>query len=380
MTQSTMSVLDEHLALVSVHVGSFAGYRRATREHIAAMGGSLPQSAAVTEGSIKVFPCEPLRPFATIRRQIARTIEAKGVRALGSGAVFAVPRTALPEIETALDQAAQDFEKEKAALDANYETLFEAHVLANPEAAAIIRTLKVERAAAIGKLHFGSSVFQIVPVLREGEDPAKGVADIVAGLARQLFEEVAAEMGQLAKSDGFAVKGRVGQKALRPIRTAVAKMRGLAFLDPCINGAIAFIGEVLSGLPQQGYIEDAGGLRPFSTLRRLVDILADADELANAAGRASNAVPAAEILFPPVVPPAPAEAVQTEAEADPKAEVAVSPPSPSAAEPAPEPGLETVEAPSPAMTVPPPRGNLPPLPSAMGIPAPGSGGHAWLRF
>ena len=53
-------VLTDKLTLISVNIATFSGYRRATRDHIKALGGSLPASAAITEGSIKVFPGEQL--------------------------------------------------------------------------------------------------------------------------------------------------------------------------------------------------------------------------------------------------------------------------------------------------------------------------------
>ena len=83
-------VLNEKLTLVSINISTFSGYRRATREHIAALGGSLPASAAITEGSIKVFPCDGTKALQTVRRGIFRKLQAKGVRALGSQNVFAV--------------------------------------------------------------------------------------------------------------------------------------------------------------------------------------------------------------------------------------------------------------------------------------------------
>ena len=140
-----------------------------------------------------------------------------------------------------------------SALDQDYETVFEQHVADNPEAATIIRSLKVERAAALAKCQFSHKFFKIVPIGRPG-DADEGVADIVRGLGRQLFEEVAEEMARFADNAAFT-KQRVGQKSLRPIKAVVAKMRGLAFLDPAADGAIALVQDTLASLAQHGYIE-----------------------------------------------------------------------------------------------------------------------------
>ena len=77
-------VLNEKLTLVSINISTFSGYRRATRDHIAALGGSLPASAAITEGSIKVFPGDGTKALQTVRRGVFRKLQAKGVKALGS--------------------------------------------------------------------------------------------------------------------------------------------------------------------------------------------------------------------------------------------------------------------------------------------------------
>ena len=102
-------VLTDKLTLISVNIATFSGYRRATRDHIKALGGSLPASAAITEGSIKVFPGDGTKELQTVRRSVFRNLQARGVRALGSQNVFAVLTTDLPEIEKEMADAQQEF-------------------------------------------------------------------------------------------------------------------------------------------------------------------------------------------------------------------------------------------------------------------------------
>lgn len=302
------AVLDDKLALVTVTIKCYSGYRRATREYIQELGGSLPDSAAVTEGSIKVFPNERLNPFSTLRRSVFRKIAAKGVKALGSGNTFAVPRDALHTIEAALVEAREEFEKELGVLDANYEAYFEEHVKANQEAEVILRKLGIPKAVALTRFGFDSHIFKIVPIKKEGEG-AKSVSSLVEGLARQLFEEVAAEADKLLeKSDAFTRHQKAGQKTIRPIKDALTKMKGLEFLDPVIGGGIQLIEDVLSSLPQTGYIEDSPFAKPFSTLRRLLEVMSDVDDYLDASGRVRNGIPANEVLFPPA--PVTVQAVQ----------------------------------------------------------------------
>jgi hypothetical protein len=297
-------VLNEKLTLVSINISTFSGYRRATREHIAALGGSLPASAAITEGSIKVFPCEGTKALLTVRRGVFRKLQAKGVKALGSQSVFAVLTDELPEIEKDINDAQAEYVAERNALEANYDQIFDGHVAANPEAETIIRSLKVDRATAIAKCRFSSDVFKIAPFIREGQSEEEGVESIVRGLGRQLYEEIASEMEKLLKSDPFAVNHKVGQKSLRPLKAAIQKMKKLSFLDPSVEGAITLIGDILKALPQEGYIQG----QSFVALERLVEVMSDTDQLLNAASKVKNGVPACDVLFPPV----PVQAVEVE--------------------------------------------------------------------
>lgn len=303
---STSNILDDKLALVSVSIGTFGGYRRATRAMIAELGGSLPDCSAVTEGSIKVFPNKPMKPFGTARRKVFRAIASIGIKALGSRTVFAIPKAKLPAVEKLLADAHAQHAADVAGLERQYDTLFDQHVADNPAAAAIIQGLKVPRATAIAKMHFTHNVFQISPVVREGQDPNQGVQSLVAGLARQVFEEVADAMQKVAESDPLIGKIKAGQRTLRPIKAQVTKMQGLSFLDKAIDDAIQFIGAVLATLPTEGYIEDTVTAKSFSTLQRLVELLSDPDDIFDAAGKTANGLTAAAILFPPKAVPAPA--------------------------------------------------------------------------
>ena len=289
-------VLTDKLTLISVNIATFSGYRRATRDHIKALGGSLPASAAITEGSIKVFPGDGTKELQTVRRSVFRNLQARGVRALGSQNVFAVLTTDLPEIEKEMADAQQEFIQKTADLDASYELVFEAHVAANPEAEAIIRSLKVDKAVALSKCRFSTDVFKIAPFVRPGQTVEEGIEGMVRGLGRQLYSEISLEMVKLLKNEAFE-KQRVGQKTLRPIKAAIQKMQKLAFLDDSVNSAVLFTQTIMSTLPQEGYIIG----QPFVTLEKLVETMADVDLFVNAAGKVQNGASACDVLFPPVL-------------------------------------------------------------------------------
>ena len=303
-------VLNEQITLVSVNISTFSGYRRATREHIKSLGGSLPMCNAITEGSIKVFPVDGTKDLQSIRRSVFRKLQSQGIRALGSQNVFAVVTDDLPEIEKEIETAEAEFADAVTTLSAEYDNIFEDHVKVNATAETIIRSLKVDRVDAIARCRFSTNVFKISPFVREGESEEESVEGIVRGLGRQLYEEVSAEMEKLSKNEAFE-RQKVGQKTLRPIKAAVAKMTKLSFLDPTVLGAVNLIQDTLKSLPSEGYITG----QPFSTLVRLVDILSDTDELVNAASKVTNGIAACDVLYPnepvleAVTEPAPAEEV-----------------------------------------------------------------------
>lgn len=302
-------VLDDKLALVSLSFAMFGGYRRATPEHIKKLGGKLPKSKAITEGSIKIFPNGALTDFCTIRRGLFRDIGKMAIKALDSRSVFAVPRSELPAVEKLIADAAQEYSDAVAQLDANYDALFEKHVAANQEAEAIIRSLKVERVDAVAKCHFKEHIFQIKPFVREGESKEEGVDAIVRGLGRQLFEEVAMEMVKLEENDAFK-RSKVGQKSLRPIKAAMEKLQKFTFLDEAVQGAIDLAANTLAMLPREGYIEGA----EFKTLQRLVQVMSDTDELVNAASKVKNGIQVIDVLFPQLTAPQPQPVQKAEEE------------------------------------------------------------------
>jgi hypothetical protein len=310
-----MNVLNEKMTLISINISTFSGYRRATREHIAALGGTLPTSGAITEGSIKVFPCDGTKALQTARRGIFRKLQSRGIKSLGSQNVFSVLTSELPEIEKEIADAEAEYVAERATLEADYEQIFEAHVAANPEADAIIRSLKVDRVTAIAKCRFAKDIFRIAPFVREGESEQECVDGIVRGLGRQLYEEISADMEKLLKNDAFATNQRVGQKSLRPLKSAIQKMAKFSFLDSSVEGAITMVSDILKSLPQEGYIEGQW----FVTLERLVEVMSDTDTLLNAASKVKNGVPVCNVLFPPapalvVEAPVVEEVVQSAAE------------------------------------------------------------------
>jgi hypothetical protein len=289
-------VLSEKLTLVSLNISVFSGFRRATRENIAALGGSLPQSKAITEGSIKIFPCDGTKALLSVRRSLFRKLQSAGIGSLGSKNVFAVLADELPEIEREISRARSMFDASRNDLYSNYDQIFEAHVQDNIEAEKIIRSMKVGRDEAVARCRFSTDVFRIAPFVREGQSNEEGVEGIVQGLGRKLYEELSEDMASLLKHEAFATRRRVGQKTLRPLKAQIEKLKKFIFLDPSVDGAIQLMNETLGQLPLEGYVED----QQFLMLEKLIEVMSDPDTLLNAASRVKNGIATCDVLFPPL--------------------------------------------------------------------------------
>jgi hypothetical protein len=127
---------------------------------------------------------------------------------------------------------------------------------------------------------------------------------MVRGLARQLYLEVADSMSDmLLKHEGYSA-GKLSQKSLRIIRAQSKKMNDLTFLHDSIAGSVQLIEDVLASMPKSGYIEG----RDFAILKRLVSVMADADDMLSAGAKRLSGEAAADVLFPPVAAVAKASA------------------------------------------------------------------------
>lgn len=307
------TILDENAAQVTVSRSKFGRYRRANQSLIARLGGSLPE--LVTEGSVPIFPpTEAERRMDSLIRATVREISRYGVKRSGGGTSFIVPVTKVDVVQQLLDATAPKFAACVAEIERDYDRTFDLYVtnvengytdssgkrhLPSPEGAMVVREMRVDRQLAISKYNFEGEITSYAPLNREGRDRAKDVASMVAGLSRQLFNEVSEAMVELLESDSI-VRGKAGQKTLRPIKSALEKLQGFLFVDPrMVKGCIDFIEAVIATLPQNGWIEDKGSDTPFTTLKKLVETLADEDKLLDAASRVANGIKAADVLFPP---------------------------------------------------------------------------------
>ena len=95
----------------------------------------------------------------------------------------------------------------------------------------------------------------------------------MGGLAAQLRREVAQQI-KTAWESSFEGRISVGQKALRPIRSALEKAKGLMFLDGGLGPIIESVEKTLSGLPRTGELQG----RDFAAVCGAIHILSGIPE------------------------------------------------------------------------------------------------------
>lgn len=303
---STNEITDK-IAVVSVDIGFFGAYRRATEEDIKALGGVVPDSNVLTKGSKRIFPNydELLRDeqtargvanpdtFGSVKKDVDRFLWKRGTRLVGKGG-WVISMDVVDEVLEKLKSGSIIVDSLKSTLEANYDAWLEGHIQANSKEEAIIRQSARPCAEAIAKFRFQWDVYKIVPLGAKGGSDLESMA---TGLTAQLFTEVSVA-AKAAMEKSFKGKEKVGQKAMHQIQACGDKMRHLHFLDPKVEGAIQMMTHVLGSLPQTGYIENTPGNDCFSRLHRLVDLMTIPTKFEEAGKRIADGETADDVLRP----------------------------------------------------------------------------------
>lgn len=289
-----LEYLQSKIVLVSITIKSFSGYKRATAEHIQRMGGHLPASKAITEGSIKIFPEDHLKPLTAVRRTVLRKLQSLGIKALNASNVIAIHADDLPAAEKLINEAKGDFDVALDDFVKNYETNFEAHAKANPEAADIIRSLKKDVTDASASFKFFYQFFTIQPKPTQGESEEDSVEALISQLGGQLYEEIAEGVRKVFTSKAIQLQ-RVNQRTMNYFHGLASKMEKMQFLDPSLEGAVKLAKDILGSLPSEGIISG----NDFLTFFKLAEIMSDAEDFLNAASKVRKGTPPCDVIFPP---------------------------------------------------------------------------------
>ena len=210
-------------------------------------GSELPPEKLASLGSKRVMNPEALAPFARLKRRAERESLAVGTRFIGG---YAVPKEKVGHLMSVLASIREEYLKAKDDFLAEYNQTVEAWIKDNPGWEDAIRRSVESEQYVREQLQFSIRVFQVQPV----EGHKDGLEQEMGGLAAQLRREVAQQI-KTAWESSFEGRISVGQKALRPIRSALEKAKGLMFLDGGLGPIIESVEKTLSGLPRSGEIQ-----------------------------------------------------------------------------------------------------------------------------
>lgn len=231
-----------------------------------AHGSELPPGKLASLGNKRVMNPAALAPFAKLKRRAEREVLNIGTRFIGG---FAVPKGRVGELMDSLAVIKEEFLREKELFLADYNQTVAKWIAANPGWEEVIRRSVESEQRVCDQLQFNVRVFQVRPVAAHQD----GLQEEVGGLGTQLRREIAQQV-KAAWEFSYAGRVEVSQKALRPIRSALGKARGLLFLDGGLGPIIESVEETLVALPRSGAI----GGRDFAALCGAIHILSGIPE------------------------------------------------------------------------------------------------------
>lgn len=247
----------------------------------------IPPEDLASLGSKKIVSPEDIAIFGTLKKRAERALEAVGVKFLGG---YAIPDHVVETVSKEIADIQGEFRVAKKNFMAVYDHVVQDWIDAHPEWGNIIRAAITPREEVERQLRFDFQAFKVNPVEVSGSSQNTGLEKKVGGLGDRLFFEIGKQAEQ-AWDLSFKGKGKVSQKALRPIRAMRDKLFGLSFLDPRVMPVIDRIEKVLDHLPKSGPIEG----NDLDALTGLVLLLSNPDKMREhgAASRAAAFSPAA---------------------------------------------------------------------------------------
>lgn len=246
-----MKVL-ENMVCFFLDIRLWTGRKKLRPEDIKARAGAIPPEKLASLGSKRICDPKELAPFSALKKRAERACEARGIKFLGG---YAVPEARAEELLLELESIEDEFQREKEAFLARYDQALEAWIAENSEWAGIIRAATEPVKTVARQLQCGHQCFKIGTVSPDAGDAINaGLSRKVGAMGDRLVFEVSRDAEKIWEGS-LRGKERVTQKALRPIKTLLDKVKGLAFLD----GRAALLADKLEAgleaLPKHGPIE-----------------------------------------------------------------------------------------------------------------------------
>lgn len=271
------AVLDQ-VILVNLDVTLWSGRTKVRPQDLVAVQGQLPPEDLASLGHKKTIDPVELRPFNSLKKEMERACLEVGTRFLGG---YAVPEDHFDALAEKLRNILVRAGEAKTKLLSTYDARIEGWINKHQKWGNIIRRAVVPSAVVASRIQFDWTAVRVSPATTGNGEVAGNAEAKANGLGSQLFREVA-QAARETYGKSYEGKGKVGQRAVRPIKTIRKKMESLRFLDRRIGPICKEVDSVLEMLPKTGDIED----NEFLALRGLVILLSDEESLKRSGAKA----------------------------------------------------------------------------------------------
>lgn len=271
------AVLDQ-VILVNLNVTLWSGRTKIRPQDLVAVQGKLPPEDLASLGHKKTIDPVELRPFNSLKKEMERACLEVGTRFLGG---YAIPEDHFDALAAKLQNIVDRAADAKSKLLSTYDARIEGWINKHQKWGDIIRRAVVPSPVVASRIKFEWTAVRVSPAVT-GDGQLAGSTEAQAnGLGSQLFREVA-QAARETYGKSYEGKSKVGQRAVRPIKTIRKKMESLRFLDRRIGPICKEVDAVLEKLPKTGDIEDS----EFLALRGLVILLSDEDNMKRSGAKA----------------------------------------------------------------------------------------------
>ena len=268
---SDIRILDNLLAL-NLNVSLWSARRKMSQEDLG--GAELPPEDLASLGSKRIADPENLKVFGTLKARAFNYLDRHGVRFMSG---WAIPEEKAGEIVQELLNIRTEFQKEKEAFLAGYDQNVQAWIEKHHQWGEIIRNSLVGPDYVRARMDFCWQLYKVAPLEKHTDNTAvleAGLAEEVQGLGGTLFDEVAKSADDIWRRV-YHGKTEVTHKALSPLRTLHAKLKGLSFVEPHVAPVADIVQAALQRMPKKGNITGTDLL----LLQGLVCLLKDSTAL-----------------------------------------------------------------------------------------------------
>ena len=270
--QSDFTVLDKLLA-VNLSITLWSARRKMTPED---MGGSitLPPEDLASLGSKRIADPETLKVFSSLKSRAFSFLDRHGVRFMSG---WAIPEDKAGTIVQELIGIRDEFQAAKQDFLSQYDQSIQCWINKHQEWKEIIEHSTVSSEYVNARMSFKWQIYKVEPLLQNESQTAvveAGLTEEVTNLGSTLFGEIAHAANDMWKKV-YQGKTEVTHRALSPLKTLLAKLQGLSFVEPHIAPVAEIIQSVLNVLPKRGNLSGSD----IVMLQGLVCMLKDSNAL-----------------------------------------------------------------------------------------------------